>query len=180
MNILKYTSILAASLAAALPISAMQQQKSNLYKDGDRACMVGDSITASGAYTLALMTYYITRLPDTNIDFRNLGLSGDYCGGILHRMQSDILPNFDKQRSVGVLMVGMNDAKRENFSKKTLEKLVYLTHGAYWAIGSLASIMLLATFLEIPEIVTGSIGMAFILASLVSSIIESRRSARAG
>ena len=64
--------------------------------------------------------------------------------------------------------------------KKTLEKLVYLTHGAYWAIGSLASIMLLATFLEIPEIVTGSIGMAFILASLVSSIIESRRSARAG
>ena len=64
--------------------------------------------------------------------------------------------------------------------KKTLEKLVYLTHGAYWAIGSLASIMLLATFIEIPEIVTGSVGMAFILASLVSSVIESRRSARAG
>ncbi len=123
MNILKYTSILAASLAAALPLGAKQQQKSNVYNDGDRACMVGDSLTAAGAYTLALMTYYTTRLPDTNLDFRNLGLSGDYCGGILHRMQSDILPNFDKSRSVGVLMVGMNDAKRENFSKKTLEKL---------------------------------------------------------
>ena len=57
MNILKYTSILAASLAAALPLGAKQQQKSNVYNDGDRACMVGDSITASGAYTLAFMTY---------------------------------------------------------------------------------------------------------------------------
>ena len=54
--------------------------------------------------------------------------------------------------------------------KKTLEKLVYLTHGAYWAIGSLAAIMLLSTFLEIPEIVTGSIGMFFILASLFYSM----------
>lgn len=59
--------------------------------------------------------------------------------------------------------------------KKTLEKLVYLTHGAYWAIGSLAAIMLIATFMEVPEIVTGSIGMAFILASLVSSIFERKR-----
>ncbi len=59
--------------------------------------------------------------------------------------------------------------------KKTLEKLVYLTHGAYWAIGSLATIMLIATFMEVPEIVTGSIGMAFILASLVSSIFERKR-----
>lgn len=60
--------------------------------------------------------------------------------------------------------------------KKTLEKLVYLTHGAYWAIGSLAAIMLIATFEEVPEIVTGSIGMAFILASLASSILAQRKS----
>ena len=122
---MKYIAFAAAIAAvAAIPqLGAKQEQKSNVYTSGDRACMVGDSITASGAYTLALMTYYTTRLPDTNLDFRNLGLSGDYCGGILHRMQSDILPNFDKSRSVGVLMVGMNDAKRENFSKKTLEKL---------------------------------------------------------
>ena len=45
-----------------------------------------------------------------------------------------------------------------------------VAHGAYWAIGSLAAIMLLSTFLEIPEIVTGSIGMFFILASLFYSI----------
>lgn len=54
--------------------------------------------------------------------------------------------------------------------KKTLEKLLYLTHGAYWAIGALACIMLIATFHEIPEAVTGTLGMFLILASLVSSI----------
>ena len=54
--------------------------------------------------------------------------------------------------------------------KKTLEKLVYLTHGAYWAIGALAAIMLGSTFNEIPEVVTGGIGMALIIASLISSL----------
>ena len=54
--------------------------------------------------------------------------------------------------------------------KKTLEKLLYLTHGAYWAIGALACIMLIATFHEIPEAVTGTLGMLLILASLVSSV----------
>jgi len=54
--------------------------------------------------------------------------------------------------------------------KKTLDKLLYLTHGAYWAIGALATIMFIATFHEIPEAVTGTLGMVLILASLVSSI----------
>lgn len=53
--------------------------------------------------------------------------------------------------------------------KKTLDKFVYLTHGAYWAIGALATIMLIATVREVPEILTGSLGMAFILSSAWSS-----------
>lgn len=54
--------------------------------------------------------------------------------------------------------------------RKTLEKLMYLTNGAYWAIGSLAVIMLVATFHKLPEAITGTLGMFLILASLASSI----------
>ena len=59
--------------------------------------------------------------------------------------------------------------------KKTLDKLMYLTHGAYWAIGSLALLMLVSAVEEVPEIVTGLAGMALILASLFSSIRRNRR-----
>lgn len=54
--------------------------------------------------------------------------------------------------------------------KKTLSKLLYLTNGAYWAIGSLAVIMFMATFIEVPEAITGGLGMAFILTSFISSL----------
>ncbi len=59
--------------------------------------------------------------------------------------------------------------------KKTLEKLVYLTHGAYWAIGSLAAIMLISTIQAVPEAVTGGLGMALIIASLLSSLQKNGR-----
>ena len=59
--------------------------------------------------------------------------------------------------------------------KHTLEKLVFLTHGAYWAIGSLALIMLFSTIEEIPELLTGTFGMILILASLASSILYNKR-----
>lgn len=62
--------------------------------------------------------------------------------------------------------------------KHALEKLVFLTHGAYWAIGSLATIMLLSTITEIHETVTGTLGMALIVASLISSIFYNKKQTR--
>ncbi len=61
--------------------------------------------------------------------------------------------------------------------KKTLEKLLFLTHGAYWAIGTLAGVMLINTFEEIPEAVTGLAGMVLILMALFSSIKYNKRQA---
>lgn len=56
--------------------------------------------------------------------------------------------------------------------KGTLSEYIYLEHGAHWAIGAL-SILLLATIrYDISDIFTGLIGVAFIAAALVSSIIE--------
>ena len=54
--------------------------------------------------------------------------------------------------------------------KGTLEEYVYLEHGAHYAIGILAVIMLASMKFHIPEVVTGLIGVAFIVASLWSSV----------
>ncbi|PTQ90764.1 DUF475 domain-containing protein [Agitococcus lubricus] len=55
--------------------------------------------------------------------------------------------------------------------KGTLEAYIYLEHGAHYAIGALAAIMLLSgTGVHIPEVITGLIGVAFIGWSVWSSI----------
>ncbi|WP_109508438.1 DUF475 domain-containing protein [Nocardioides speluncae] len=58
--------------------------------------------------------------------------------------------------------------------KGTLAEYVYLEHGAHWAIGALAVLLFVTMKYEIPELVTGGIGVAFILASLWWSIRENR------
>jgi hypothetical protein len=52
----------------------------------------------------------------------------------------------------------------------TLDEFVYLEHGAHYAIGILALIMLGSMKYHIPEVFTGLVGVAFIVASLWSSI----------
>ncbi len=59
--------------------------------------------------------------------------------------------------------------------KKTLDQFLYLEHGAHWAIGTLALLMFASTMVEIPEVVTGLLGLIFILSALVSSIIHNRK-----
>ena len=59
--------------------------------------------------------------------------------------------------------------------KKTLDQYIYLEHGAHWAIGALAIIMFISTCIEVPEVVTGLLGLAFILASLFSSFAYNKR-----
>ncbi len=63
--------------------------------------------------------------------------------------------------------------------KRTLSEYVYLEHGAMWAIGALAVILLITIEYEVPELVTGFIGVGFIGAALASSIARNRRE-RAG
>lgn len=64
--------------------------------------------------------------------------------------------------------------------KGTLNDYVYLEHGAHWAIGALAILLLITIEFHIPELVTGLIGVGFILASFLSSIVRNRRIASAG
>ncbi|MEV4616250.1 DUF475 domain-containing protein [Kitasatospora sp. NPDC049258] len=61
--------------------------------------------------------------------------------------------------------------------KGTLDDYVYLEHGAHYAIGALALILLVSIEYHIPEIVTGLIGVAFIGAALLSSVVRNKREA---
>jgi hypothetical protein len=60
--------------------------------------------------------------------------------------------------------------------KGTLAEYVYLEHGAHWAIGALAVILLIGIGpFHVDEIVTGLIGVVFIGAALFASIRRNRR-----
>ncbi|MGN1125446.1 MAG: DUF475 domain-containing protein [Candidatus Gastranaerophilaceae bacterium] len=62
--------------------------------------------------------------------------------------------------------------------KKTLDDYIYLEHGAHWAIGALAIIMFISTGIEVPEVITGLLGLGFILASLASSLLHNKKTIR--
>ncbi|MDM1292524.1 MULTISPECIES: DUF475 domain-containing protein [Acinetobacter] len=62
--------------------------------------------------------------------------------------------------------------------KGTLEAYIYLEHGAHYAIGALALIMLASgTGVHVPELVTGLIGIVLIVWAVMSSIAYSKRNA---
>lgn len=59
----------------------------------------------------------------------------------------------------------------------TLDDYRYLEHGAMYAIGALALILLSSSFFHLPEIVTGLIGVAFIGTALYHSIKVNKKEA---
>lgn len=59
---------------------------------------------------------------------------------------------------------------------KTLQKYLYLEHGAHWAIGLLALIMFASTVYEIPEAVTGLTGLVIVGKSFIDSILYNKKS----
>lgn len=60
----------------------------------------------------------------------------------------------------------------------TLAEYRYLDHGAHWAIGALAIILLIELEYHISAAVTGLLGLAFILAAYTSSVLANRKDSR--
>jgi len=54
--------------------------------------------------------------------------------------------------------------------KGTLDEYIFLEHGAHYGIGALAIIMLLSIHFNIHEVITGLIGVSFIVLSVISSL----------
>jgi len=63
--------------------------------------------------------------------------------------------------------------------QEALDRYVYLEHGAHWAIGALAVIMLFSVEprFQIPEAFTASVGVVLVGAALSSSVLRNRRQA---
>lgn len=57
----------------------------------------------------------------------------------------------------------------------TLETIRYLEHGAHWAILGLSVTMLYGTLHHVPEVVSGLIGLVFVVGSYVSSMRHVKR-----
>lgn len=91
-----------------------QDRKSVLFKDGDRVDFIGNSITHGGEFHNNIFLYYATRFPAEKVSFFNCGISGDVAGGIISRMDSDILVNHP---TFAAVMIGMNDVYRDYYSK---------------------------------------------------------------
>ena len=76
---------------------------------------MGNSITQNGEFHHNILLHYLTRYPTEQVTFFNCGVSGDVTGGILKRMDEDILvhrPNY------AVIMIGMNDVSRAAYGPR--------------------------------------------------------------
>lgn len=62
--------------------------------------------------------------------------------------------------------------------KGTLSELRYLEHGAFWAIGALAGVMLIAPLAEVPDAATGGIAAVLIILAALHSWYANRRDRR--
>lgn len=112
---MKYKLILIWTLCVQVLNGFTQEVNKPLFPDGSKVCFIGNSITNNGEYYNDLWIYYATRFPDQHIRFYNCGISGDVTSGILKRMDQDILIH---QPSHAVMMIGMNDVKRDLYGKK--------------------------------------------------------------
>lgn len=88
------------------------------FEDGDTVCFVGNSITMNARFYNYLELFYATRFPERTIEFHNCGISGDVAGGVLARIESDILIH---NPTWCVIMLGMNDIGHSLYSPSAEE-----------------------------------------------------------
>lgn len=62
----------------------------------------------------------------------------------------------------------------------SLSNYRHLESGAMWAIGALSIMLFISISTEIPELVTGGIGVGFVAAAIITSIMANKRDAKNG
>ena len=79
------------------------------FRDGDRVCFIGDSITHQMLYHTEITLFYLTRFPDMRVETVNCGFAGDTAAGAVRRYDWDIAA---RKPTVATVMLGMNDVNR--------------------------------------------------------------------
>jgi endoglucanase len=109
-----------AYLIVVLCYGSIQAQrivsKADLFKDGDRVCFIGNSITHSGSYHSLVYLFYLTRFPERKIDVFNCGISGDNVERTLKRFNKDIAVH---KPSIATIKLGTNDINRSLYVNST-------------------------------------------------------------
>lgn len=98
-------------------ISLTGRAQSNVFKNGDQVCFIGNSITMQGGFHHNIALFYATRYPKSKVRIFNCGISGNHAANVIARLDSDILvhhPNWS------VIMLGMNDVRRDFYSKDSV------------------------------------------------------------
>lgn len=108
-------NFLLAVISLAGRQAALQAQSPLLFPKNSKVCFVGNSITMAGEYVHYVRSYYATHYPDRKVNFINCGISGDVTGGILARMQPDIMVH---KPEYAVIMIGMNDVNRPLYAAR--------------------------------------------------------------
>ncbi len=85
------------------------------FKDGDKAVIIGDSITEQHLYSNYVEMWTVTRFPKWNITFRNSGIGGDTSGGGNGRFKRDVVSH---NATAMTLDFGMNDGGYTAFEEK--------------------------------------------------------------
>lgn len=96
-------------------VCCAQTRSESFFEKGSKVCFVGNSITHAGEFHHNILLYHITRFPGQPVRFFNCGISGDVTGGVLERMEDDILVH---KPTHAVIMLGMNDVSRSLYQSK--------------------------------------------------------------
>jgi endoglucanase len=89
------------------------------FKNNDRICFIGNSITYMGGYHHNIALYYATRFPQEKIAVFNCGIGGNVAANVIARMDSDILVNKPNWAAV---KLGMNDVRKDLYTKEAAAK----------------------------------------------------------
>ena len=92
------------------------------FKDGDKAVIIGDSITEQHLYSNYVEMWTVSRFPKWNITFRNSGIGGDTSGGGNGRFKRDVLVHNPTAMTVDF---GMNDGGYRAFDEAGFKR--YMT-----------------------------------------------------
>ena len=106
--------VLCFVLSASSLFAETGKQIAPLFRDQDKVCWVGDSITASGLYHSYIYLYYSTRFPSLHLSLENCGISGDNASGMMGRLDKDVYAN---RPTIVTLSAGMNDVNRGLYSQ---------------------------------------------------------------
>ena len=91
------------------------------FRDGERVCFLGDSITKQGGYHAQVLLFYVTRFPEKSVKMWNCGIAGDTAAGGFKRYDWDVAPY---KPTVVSIMMGMNDVGRGYYADKNPDKTV--------------------------------------------------------